>query len=105
MEGEMEDLVSLLSPVAGLVFLATLVEGTVEYFIAEPLKKKAPRFQLYVRYVALVIGVFCAFSFRANLPELFGLKAVDSVAYVATGLVIARGSNYMSDLIGSIRQR
>lgn len=86
----------------GLFFLALLVEGITDYFVAAPLKQKG--FQTWwVRYAALVVGVAAAFGFRANLPAVFGLKAVaDPVSYVATGIVFSRGANYLSDILGRL---
>lgn len=88
--------------VAGLLFLALLVEGGIEYFVAQPLKKQnQPTW--FVRYVALAAGIAAAFGFRADLTAMVGLDAPEWVAFIATGLVIGRGSNYLSDLIGKFR--
>lgn len=85
--------------VGSLVFLALLVEGAIEFFVADPLKK-AGKPTWFVRYVALAAGIAAAFGFRADLTAVVGLEAPEWVAFVATGLAIGRGANYLSDLVG-----
>jgi len=98
----MEIVASSIGGIGGLLFLALLVEGAIEYFIAEPLKK-ANQPTWFVRYVALALGVAAAFGFRVDLTAMVGLDAPEWVAFMATGLVIGRGSNYLSDLVGKFR--
>jgi len=60
-----------LQPIAGLFFLSLLVEGTIEYFVVEPLKK-ARKPTWFVRYIALAAGIAAAFGFRADLTTMHG---------------------------------
>ncbi len=91
---------SNLNPIVSLAFLALLIEGAIEYFVAEPLKKNnLPTWP--IRYVALALSIAAAFGFEANLPAIAGLAAPDWVCFITTGLAISRGANYLSDLVGN----
>jgi len=91
-----------LGPLVGLFFLALLVEGFVEYFVATPVKEAGwPTW--WLRYIALMVGVAAAILYRADLPGLVGLDPITpEVSWVATGIIVARGANYLSDLLGRL---
>ena len=84
-----------------LVFLAVLIEGAVEYLVAEPWKK-AGLPGIYLRYIALAAGVGLAFVFEADLPALLGISVAPVAAHAVTGVVVSRGANYLSDFIGRV---
>lgn len=86
---------------AGLLFLATFVEGTLEYTLGEDKYKSRP----WIRYVALAVGAVVAVAYRVSIPELIGLSSpIQYVDYVVTGVIIGRGSNYLNDIVGAFRK-
>lgn len=92
------------SILTGLFFLALLIEGITEYFVAAPLKAKGID-TWFVRYIALAIGIGIAIAFQANLPALLHLQAQpEIIAEIATGIILSRGANYLSDLLGRLAQ-
>ena len=84
---------------ASIFILAIFVEGTVEYFFSNPEKK-----QPWLKYVSLLVAVGVCFAAKANLFDLLGVQFVSPViGYLLTGVVISRGSNYINDFIGRVR--
>lgn len=91
--------------VAVIIAVAILIEGLVEYGknIAEMFyggDKKTAITQL----VTIAIGIALAFAFNANMFVPLGLTVNSYVGMVLTGIVMSRGSNYVSDLISQIGQ-
>lgn len=87
--------------VAGLLFLATFVEGMIDYFAGENPTQSRP----YLRYVSLAVGIALAVAYRVNIPEMLGItSSVVYVDWVVSGVIIGRGSNYLNDIIGMFRK-
>lgn len=89
--------------VALVIAVAILIEGLVEYGknIAEMFyggDKKTAITQL----VTIVVGIVLAFAFNADMFIPLGLTVNHYIGMVLTGIVMSRGSNYVSDLIGKI---
>ena len=110
-----------IEPFLAILFLAFLAEGLTEY-LARPIldglanaDPDAPQSKignpeseiakpLWLRYVACLVGVGLALAFRADLFSAVGLAAINPwIAYVLTGILIGRGSNYVHDLIDTWR--
>lgn len=91
--------------IAVIIAVAILIEGLVEYGknIADMFyggdKKTA-----ITQMVTIVVGVALAFAFSADVFIPLGLTVNHYVGMVLTGIVMSRGSNYVSDLIGRIGQ-
>lgn len=91
--------------IAVIIAVAILIEGLVEYGknIADMFyggdKKTA-----ITQMVTIVVGVALAFAFGANMFVPLGLTVNHYVGMVLTGIVMSRGSNYVSDLISRIGQ-
>lgn len=88
-----------------IIAVAILIEGLVEYGknIADMFyggDKKTAITQL----VTIALGVALAFAFNANMFVPLGLTVNSYVGMVLTGIVMSRGSNYVSDLISQIGQ-
>ena len=80
-----------------ILFFAILIEGTVEYV------KLAIEKKFYWEVVAsFVIGAVATFGYHLDLVEaLLGMTpSIPYLGYVVSAIVIARGSNYVFDLIG-----
>lgn len=91
--------------IAVIVAVAVLIEGLVEYgknianMFYDGDKKTA-----ITQIVTIVVGIALAFAFNANMFVPLGLSVNNYVGMVLTGIVMSRGSNYVSDLIGKIGQ-
>lgn len=91
--------------IAVIIAVAILIEGLVEYGknIAEMFyggDKKTAITQL----VTIAVGVAIAFAFNADLFVPLGLTVNHYIGMVLTGIIMSRGSNYVSDLISKIGQ-
>ena len=91
--------------IALIIAVAILIEGLVEYGknIAEMFyggDKKTAITQL----VTIAVGIALAFAFGANMFVPLGLTVNDYIGMVLTGIVMSRGSNYVSDIISQIGQ-
>ena len=79
----------------GVLLLAVLVEGIIEYFVSNPDKT-----QPWLRYVSAVLGIIACLAYKVDLLAILGLVSpFPFVGSVATGLIIGRGSNYVSDFV------
>jgi len=91
--------------IAVIIAVAVLIEGLVEYgktianMFYDGDKKTA-----ITQIVTIVVGIALAFAFNANMFVPLGLTVNNYVGMVLTGIVMSRGSNYVSDLIGKIGQ-
>lgn len=82
----------------GIIAFAILVEGIVEYF-----KLAFPRFgeSKFVVLATIALGVAVAILYDCDLLAVMGfVTPVPYVGNALTGILIARGSNYIYDVIG-----
>lgn len=82
---------------------AVLVEALIEYAktIADSFEKK--EYKTFITQLAsVVIGILIAFLFGANVFAALGMAVNETAGKILTGIVISRGSNYASDLIGKL---
>jgi len=87
-----------MASILAILFLATFVEGLVQFISNED------EHQPWLRYVALAIGVVVAVAFRVDIPAMVGLAADYGVInYIVSGLILGRGSNYVNDVLSNIR--
>lgn len=91
--------------IAVIIAVAVLIEGLVEYgkTIAN-MFYEGDRKTAIIQMVTIVVGIGLAFAFNANMFIPLGLTVNNYVGMVLTGIVMSRGSNYVSDLIGKIGQ-
>jgi hypothetical protein len=54
--------------------------------------------------ITIAVGVALAFAFDADMFVPLGLKVNHYIGMALTGIVMSRGSNYVSDLIGKISE-
>lgn len=88
-----------------IIAVAIFIEGIVQYGknIVDMFyggDKKTAITQL----VTIAVGVALAFAFNTNMFVPLGLTVNSYVGMVLTGIVMSRGSNYVSDLISQIGQ-
>lgn len=83
----------------GVLFLATLVEGLIEYTMGSEGTKP------FRKYAALALGVGLAIAYNIDIPTLVGLtgSTIPLVGNVISGIIIGRGSNYANDIISAFR--
>lgn len=86
--------------------LAFLTESFVEYLFGIPMQKIAllQPYAWVLNYIALVVGVGMAFYYGIDLIALIAQAAGGAwgstpVGIVLTGMVIGRGSNFLSDFV------
>lgn len=91
--------------IALIVAVAVLIEGLVEYgkTIADMFDSGEKRIAL-IQVITIVIGIGLAFAFDADMFIPLGLTVNHYIGMVLTGIVMSRGSNYVSDLIGKLGQ-
>ncbi len=91
--------------VAIIVAVAILIEGLVEYGknIAD-MFYGGDRKTAVTQIITIIVGVFLAYAFNADMFIPLGLTVNHYIGMVLTGIVMSRGSNYVSDLIGKIGQ-
>jgi hypothetical protein len=59
----------------------------------------------YTHFLALAMGVGLAIAYHVDIPTMFGLTTnYGIVNYIVSGIAIGRGSNYLNDLISSVRR-
>jgi hypothetical protein len=90
--------------ITGTLLLAALVEGTITYLFGEKQEGQPPRQSL--KAISLLLGVVAAVAYQADIFTIVGLTPIiPAIGYVATGLVIGRGSNYLNDFVTAIRKQ
>lgn len=86
-----------------IIAVAILIEALVEYGktiadVFETGDKKTAITQL----ITIVLGILIAFAFNANAFEILKMPVNPTVGTILTGIIISRGSNYVSDLLSRI---
>ena len=86
--------------ITALLFFAILIEGFVEYI------KLSIQKQMCAEIIgAMVCGIGIAFAYHLDLFAAIGITTdVPYISNVLTGLILARGSNYVFDLIGKFTE-
>ncbi len=85
----------------GAILLAVLIEGTITYVLGESSENPSAS---WMRYLALVLGIAAAVAYKLDILAALGLPAAyPLIGYIATGLIIGRGSNYVNDFISKVR--
>lgn len=81
--------------------LAILVEGTITHLFGESSEESH---KPWLRYVSIVFGIGVAIAYQVDLLASLGLPAVyPLIGWIATGLIIGRGSNYVNDFVSKLR--
>lgn len=92
--------------IAVIIAVAVLIEGLVEYgktiidMATEGEKRK-----VLIQVITIAIGIILAFAFDADMFIPLGLAVNHYIGMVLTGIVMSRGSNYVSDLISNLGQK
>lgn len=86
-----------------VIALAVVVEGITEYFkLSIPALKEKSWIPLVI---TLVLGIAGALAFNADVFAILGVEErVPIIGQVFTGILCARGSNYIYDLIGKFSE-
>jgi len=81
--------------------LAILVEGTITHLFGESSEET---YKPWIRYVTLGFGILVAVAYQLDILAALGLPAVyPLIGWIATGLIIGRGSNYVNDFVSKLR--
>ena len=79
-----------------LIVLAILVEAIITY-LAEIRSLKSPLVG------SLVLGIIVSVVYKIDLPATLSITTdIPYVGSILTGIIMARGSNYLYDLIGRL---
>ncbi len=86
----------------GIVFLATLVEGLINYVFGKTAEDQPPR--PWLKFVSLGLGIGLAIAYQVDLAATLGLVTpFPLVAFVVSGLIIGRGANYLNDIMSFVK--
>jgi len=85
-----------------IIAVAVLTEALIEYAktVAKSFETKDYK-TFWTQVVSVILGVLMAFSFGINAFAT-GFTVNPVVGTAITGIIISRGSNYASDLIGKL---
>ena len=85
-----------------LGFMAT--EGAVEYMLGILFERVEAlwKYQWILRYASLAAGVFLAFVYGLDLPNLWLELPASPVGIVMTGIVIGRGANGVHNVASKV---
>lgn len=85
-----------------IIAVAVLTEALIEYAktVAESFETKDYK-TFWTQVVSVILGMLMAFSFGINAFAT-GFTVNPVVGTAITGIIISRGSNYASDLIGKL---
>ena len=89
-----------------IIVSALLIESIVN--IIKNIQEKETSWKYWTSLgLGIVISVLVAFNWRIDLFEILGMPAgqIPYVGAVLTGLILSRGSNVVSDLIGLMSSR
>ena len=87
--------------IIGIMFLATFIEGLVEYTVGSAEGEHKP----WLRYVSLALGVAAAVAYQIDIPGMIGLASAFPIAnWIVSGIVIGRGANYANDIMTAFRK-
>lgn len=85
--------------------VAVLIEGIVH--IVQNIQEKETSWKYWASLIlGIVISVLVAVNWNLDLFKMAGLPEgqIPYVGAVLTGIVLSRGSNYISDLVGVIKR-
>ena len=89
--------------IAVIIAVAVLIEGLVEYGkTIVDMATEGEKRKVLIQVITIVIGVLMAFAFDADMFIPLGLAVNHNIGIVLTGIVMSRGSNYVSDLISNL---
>lgn len=92
--------------ISGIIAVAILIEGLVEYgktignMIENGEKKTA-----ITQCITIIVGILLMFAFDKDLFAVIGMPVNHYIGIVLTGIIASRGSNYVSDFIGKLSQK
>ena len=85
--------------VFGIAAFAILIEGIISY-INEFFVHGSFCWEMFL---SLVLGISVAIAYKLDLPARFNLKSrIPYFGCVLTGILLSRGSNYLSDLLSKL---
>lgn len=92
-----------MTQVTGIIAVAILIEGLVEY--GKSIEKMFSDGEVksgITQMVTIGIGILLAFAFNVDIFVTVGMGINHTIGMILTGIIMSRGSNYVSDLIGKL---
>ena len=88
-----------------IIAVAILIEGLVEYGkTILDMVDTGERKTAIIQCITIVVGILMAFAFNADIFATVGIAVNHTIGMILTGIIMSRGSNYVSDFIGRIGQ-
>lgn len=83
-----------------IIAIAILTEALIEYgkTIAESFEMKDYK-TFITQLVSVIIGIGMSFAFSINIFATGNFTVAPVIGTVITGIIISRGSNYVSDIL------
>lgn len=92
-----------MTEITAIIAVAILIEGLVEYGKSiEAMFSDGDMKTGITQMITIVIGILLAFAFNADMFVPTGLIVNHTIGMILTGIIMSRGSNYVSDFIGKI---
>lgn len=92
-----------MNSITSIIAVAILIEGLVEYGKSiEAMFSNGEMKTGITQMITVIIGILLAFAFNADIFVPTGLVVNHTIGMILTGIIMSRGSNYVSDLIGKI---
>ena len=83
----------------GITSFAILIEAIITYLNQFFVQKNL----CWQMVLSVALGIVIAVIYKLDLPACFNLKSdVPYIGSVLTGILLARGSNYIFDLLGKL---
>lgn len=83
----------------GFILMSVVVEGIISYITTIVVDKKIQ----WKMIASIVIGVLVAVGYNCDIFALFGIASqIPYLGAVLSGILIARGSNYIFDFLNKV---
>lgn len=91
----------MLEAITTIFILAAVVEALITYIVPSN-QNDTPR--EWIKYVSAVLGVVLCVAYNADMLAILGVVTpLPYVGAVVTGLIVGRGSNFLSDFYGKVK--
>ena len=91
----------MIETIATIFVLAAVVEAVITYVVP---KNNTEQPREWLKYVSAAVGVFVCLAYNADILASLGVVSpFPYVGAVITGLIVGRGSNFLSDFYTKVK--
>jgi len=91
----------MIESIVAIFILAAVIEGIIAYVIPSN-NAEMPR--EWIKYVSAVLSIAICIAYKADILATLGvLSPLPYVGEIITGLIVGRGSNFLNDFYGKIK--